>query len=218
MMNLSNFMMIDGVAGSGKSQGVARLLAAVLKLEDPSCEIVALSTIDDRIDTLAEAIETENKGNLITGILDNIFMKPDGTTKLYSEVRSTYKNQYRATSDNKIIIHYDHNEIPVNEMTTKPILVSNPDAKRVVYFIDEVTQVTEDQMQALVKYVEKLNANGIDASIIGLGDSTQSHAYNPDANNYNSIADCNYLRTPQLSVSLRKGNRGKRDNLEMMEK
>ena len=215
-MNISNFFMIDGVAGAGKSQGVARLLAAVFRLEDPNCEIVALSTINDRVDTLSEAIETENKGNLITDVLDQMFLKADGTSKSYSEVRDSYENSYKGDKD--AIIHYDYNEIPVKEMTTKPLLVSDSEAKHVIYFIDEVTQVTEDQMQALTKYVQKLNENGIEAFVVGLGDSTQSHAYNPHAQTYNSIADCSYLRTPQLSVSLRKGNRGKRENLEKIER
>lgn len=210
MLKLENFMMVDGVAGSGKSSGVAKLLTGVLKKQ--GFEIIALSKIKDRAKSLSDTIGADNDGQVID-VLDKIYADPTtpGKDSNYSSISETIEyNTEKA--------HYEAESVHQDLMKTLPALTTKSDSKKIVYLIDEITLLTEEELLVFNEWVKKLRNNGYEVSFIGLGDSTQTHAYDSKAGFETGVADFTYLRTPQLSVSLRKANRGKRDNLEKIEK
>jgi hypothetical protein len=216
MYKIHNFMMIDGIAGSGKSTGVARLLTAVLKQQNPDLKIVALSTIEQRHIDIAKTVGAEIHGSIDT-LFDEIFIDENGRKVKYDKEKYGPKPKFSMSQDDSQMDHYDPSEnLKRNQMRNDAALAS--DAQNVLYLIDEVTQLTEDQLIVLAEYVKKLRENSINAFIVGLGDSTQSHAYDKDAETTTNISTCTYLSTPQLSVSLRKANRGIRDNNQKLEK
>lgn len=216
MYKIHNFMMIDGIAGSGKSTGVARLLTAVLKQQNSDLKIVALSTIEQRHIDIAKTVGAEIHGSIDT-LFDEIFIDENGRKVKYDKEKYGPKPKFSMNQDDPQMDHYDPSEnLKRNQMRNDAALAS--DSQNVLYLIDEVTRLTEDQLIVLAEYVKKLRENGINAFIVGLGDSTQSHAYDEDAETTTNISTCTYLSTPQLSVSLRKANRGIRDNNQKLEK
>ena len=213
---ISKNLIVQGIAGSGKSTGVARLLTAVLKQQNSDLKIVALSTIEQRHKDIAKTVGTEIHGSIDT-LFDEIFIDENGRKIKYDKEKYGPKPKFSTNEDDPQIDHYDPSEnLKRNQMRNDAALAS--DSQNVLYLIDEVTQLTEDQLIVLAEYVKKLRENGINAFIVGLGDSTQSHAYDKDAETTTNISTCTYLSTPQLSVSLRKANRGIRDNNQKLEK
>lgn len=191
---LNALVFIDGVAGAGKTQAIAKTVSKYVDSDD----IWLTAPKDSQRKTLHESIQKgqeKSKEKIFEEILD-----PD-----------TYAAIMKDINDNKSDSKY-YNSVKLLDGSTgitlkKDSITFKDFAAPKLIIIDEVTHFSSIELQILNEYASK---NGI--RILGLGDTNQ--------NGFNRIGfnidreTCFTIRAPKLSISLRDVNIQKQSNLE----
>ena len=203
---LKNYVFVDGSAGAGKTQAVARNAAKYIKdtekiwlVAPKDTQATVLKEVVGRGDVFVRDSSSESSGSL-PGIFDKIIDK------------NTYLDIMKDVDSNKTVSKY-YSVKAIPGMKATKAFVLNPDSlvfntveTPKLIIIDEATHFSSIEHQILDTWAQK---NGI--TILALGDSNQN-GYDKAARNLDReviIA----ARTPKLAISLRDNNIQKQDNL-----
>ena len=202
---LYNMSFIFGGAGVGKTVVIARILARLL--DDPDHEIHFLAPSEIQAEKLRAACEL-GKSKVYTqyNIFKEITTNPNGI-----------EPQNIEREEKAFIKRKD-----IDAKNTDSIFSAT--IKHKFLFIDEVACFTSVELDLLSRWAQN---NGI--MIIGLGDRKQTSAkvyYQKGTNSegkpiinkaYAGIEDCLYIKTPDLTASLRGTNGAKIDNYNILD-
>lgn len=191
---LNALVFIDGVAGAGKTQAIAKTVSKYIDSDD----IWLTAPKDSQRKTLHESIQKgqeKSKEKIFEEILD-----PD-----------TYAAIMKDINDNKSDSKY-YNSVKLLDGSTgitlkKDSITFKDFAAPKLIIIDEITHFSSIELQILNEYASK---NGI--RILGLGDTNQN-GFNKMGFNIDRET-CFTIRAPKLSISLRDVNIQKQSNLE----
>lgn len=186
-----NLMLVLGSAGVGKSQGVGKLLVAILNKK------VAINAPEqDQVDNLKQAIKT-----------DLSFTKDDLIGTIYGNLLGDDPNISKITEKDKLLsITFDTSRITFKKGKEA---IGNVD----LLIIDEIGLYNRLELEILTKWAKQFGVK-----IIGLGDSIQNTAtMTISEENGNRIIDCGFddmfgVKAPRLTAPLRPSNIGKYDN------
>lgn len=191
---LNALVFIDGVAGAGKTQAIAKTVSKYIDSDD----IWLTAPKESQRKTLHESIQKgqeKSKEKIFEEILD-----PDIYAAIMKDINenkqdSKYYNTVKLL-DGSIGVSLKKDSINFKDFAAPKLII-----------IDEVTHFSSIELQILNEYA---NQHGI--RILGLGDTNQ--------NGFNKIGvniqreTCFTLRAPKLSISLRDVNIQKQSNLE----
>lgn len=199
---LKNFIFIQGGAGSGKTQAVAKVLVELLKVTHPDIVVAAAAPEDTQIKGISNAL----------GTTDN-YMFSDLMDKIHPGWRDYDQSDF--ITDNMHMAQLKDENINIGTSATA-IFAKDADMK--VLVIDEATFLSERELQILSKWAEKNNVK-----IIALGDRKQNNKKesiqlskdDPNATKdiITGIEDCFYISGPELTESIRVANIAKANNL-----
>lgn len=186
-----NLMLVLGSAGVGKSQGVGKLLVAILNKK------VAINAPEqDQVNNLKQAIKT-----------DLSFTKNDLIGAIYGNLLGDDPNISRITEKDELLsITFDTSKIKFKKGKEA---IGNVD----LLIIDEIGLYNRLELEILTKWAKQYGIK-----IIGLGDSIQNTAtMTISEENGNRIIDCGFddmfgVKAPRLTAPLRPSNIGKYDN------
>lgn len=191
---LNAIVFIDGVAGAGKTQAIAKTVSKYIDSDD----IWLTAPKDSQRKTLHESIQKgqeKSKEKIFEEILD-----PDTYAAIMKDINEN-KSDSKYYNSVKLLDGSTGITLKKDSITFKDF-----DAPKLI-IIDEVTHFSNIELQILNEYANK---NGI--RILGLGDTNQ--------NGFNRIGfnidreTCFTIRAPKLSISLRDVNIQKQSNLE----
>lgn len=186
-----NLMLVLGSAGVGKSQGVGKLLVAILNKK------VAINAPEqDQVNNLKQAIKTDlscTKNDLIGAIYGNLLGDDPNISRITEK-------------DELLSITFDTSKIKFKKGKEA---IGNVD----LLIIDEIGLYNRLELEILTKWAKQYGVK-----IIGLGDSIQNTAtMTISEENGNRIIDCGFddmfgVKAPRLTAPLRPSNIGKYDN------
>lgn len=186
-----NLMLVLGSAGVGKSQGVGKLLVAILNKK-----VAINAPKQDQVDNLKQAIKTDlsfTKNNLIGAIYGNLLGDDPNISRITEE-------------DKLLSITFDISKIKFKKGKEA---IGNVD----LLIIDEIGLYNRLELEILTKWAKQYGIK-----IIGLGDSIQNTAtMTISEENGNRSIDCGFddmfgVKAPRLTAPLRPSNIGKYDN------
>lgn len=193
---MDNFMLVLGSAGVGKSQGVGKLLIAMLDKK-----VAINAPVEEQVKNLQEAIPTDlhtNKDELIKKILND---DNDSLEKHVKEIKA---------GDTLVSITLD-NQIKLDKGRE---LIGGVDT----LVIDEIGLYNRLEIELISRWAKKH-----DIRIIALGDSIQNTAIATisDSNDTSRSVPCGIedmfaLKAPRLTAPLRPSNVGKYDNTNLI--
>lgn len=193
---LNAIVFIDGVAGAGKTQAIAKTISKYIDSDD----IWLTAPKDSQRKVLHEVIQKgqeKSKEELFENILD-----PDTYAKIMKDI-----NEGKTNSDYyKTVKLLDGNTGII--LNTDAITFKEFKAPKLI-IIDEITHFSNIELQILNHYA---NQHGI--RIIGMGDTNQN-GFNKIGRNIQREL-CFTMRAPKLSISLRDVNIQKQSNLELL--
>jgi thymidine kinase len=131
---LKNFIFIQGGAGSGKTQAVAKVLIELLKSTHPDIAIVAAAPEDTQIKGISDALGTTSN-----------YMFSDLMDKIHPDWRNYDQSDF---TDSLHMAQLDDKKINISTSATA-IFAKDADMK--VLVIDEATFLSERELQILSK-------------------------------------------------------------------
>lgn len=191
---LNAIVFIDGVAGAGKTQAIAKTVSKYIDSDD----IWLTAPKDSQRKTLHESIQKgleKSKEKIFEEILD-----PD-----------TYAAIMKDINENKSDSKY-YNSVKLLDGSTgivlkKDSITFKDFAAPKLIIIDEVTHFSNIELQILNEYASRNNIR-----VLGLGDTNQNGFNKIGVNIQREV--CFTIRAPKLSISLRDVNIQKQSNLE----
>lgn len=206
----SNAVLIEGIAGSGKTSAVFNQVVAMLKQFNPEL----LKNV---------AVVHGANPDSASGILNNLKLenaKPYGRTEFMKEISSEWKeypvdpntkNQLVPKSD---YLFTDENEIKsalgINEITTPPSLI----------LLDEVSKFSSYDFDLIDKFAKKYGITvlaGGDFDQIGVIASNKINIQGETFKWKSDLTRTNFMRTPKLGVSMRTDNSLKTHNQQRLQ-
>lgn len=189
---LNNIVFVDGVAGAGKTQVIARNVSKYINSDN-----IWLSTPkESQLDTLSKVIG-RGKAKIRKDLMEEI-LDPAVYSSIMSAVEGNKDSEYFSKSkgvDNSSIVILNKDKIEFKKGDAPDLII-----------IDEITHFSNIELQILNAYAEQ---NGV--SILGLGDSNQNGFSKLGSNIDREV--CLTVRAPKLSISLRDVNLQKQSNL-----
>lgn len=185
---LSNFVMIDGSSGTGKSTGYSYYLNKLLLMDGDIT--ISSSKIQERHENLGKLLGSKSIS------VDTIL-----------EILTSKKDIYRL--DGSHVVFKKDYELP-EKMPNALKAIFGEDPSKTILFVDEITLLHAGELLLLTEFAKKF---GI--TIVGLGDGKQPSA--KFKNETAGLENFVYTKGPTLQASLRITNKAKRRNRNSIE-
>ena len=197
---LENFIFIQGGAGSGKTSVVAKMIADIVKINNPNVEIITGGPETTQVESIQKSLGSKKSYSFAT-LMSKI--APNWETWITTNHLES-GNGHQAKLQSKII---------EDNVTSSADVLFDKKSDKKILILDEITFLSERELQILTHWASINNV-----IIIGLGDRKQN-AKKETINNkpiQSGIEDCFFISGPELTASIRNHNIAKQMNLEKL--
>lgn len=197
---LENFIFIQGGAGSGKTSVVAKMIADIVKINNPNVEIITGGPETTQVESIQKSLGSKKSYSFAT-LMSKI--APNWETWITTNHLES-GNGHQAKLQSKII---------EDNVTSSADVLFDKKSDKKILILDEITFLSERELQILTHWASTNNV-----IIIGLGDRKQN-AKKETINNkpiQSGIEDCFFISGPELTASIRNHNIAKQMNLEKL--
>lgn len=197
---LENFIFIQGGAGSGKTSVVAKMIADIVKINNPNVEIITGGPETTQVESIQKSLGSKKSYSFAT-LMSKI--APNWETWITTDHLES-GNGHQAKLQSKFI---------GDNVTSSADVLFDKKSDKKILVLDEITFLSERELQILTHWASINNV-----IIIGLGDRKQN-AKKETINNksiQSGIEDCFFISGPELTASIRNHNIAKQMNLEKL--